>query len=178
MTENGEKPTVRDELRRQYQEEQTGQARPAKPVDWHSRIEEQVAKIDWSKVEGKGKPLNLNRNPYADPDDELAHGLLRNAGYTLPWIEDGKKIDADVAAARAKLARAHASYIEARDAEICAGHQWIEGAWLAAVREFRDQVTRINRAIRDFNLKAPSAHLHKFSLRIDEELAPYGVDDE
>ena len=178
MADNDEQPSIKDQLRRQYQEEQAGQTRPPKPVDWHSRIEEQIAKIDWSQVEGKGKPLNLNRNPYADPDDELAHGLLRNAGYTLPWIEDSKKIDAELAAARAKLARAHTSYLEARDAEICAGHQWIEGAWLAAVREFREQVTRINRAIRDFNLKAPSAHLHKFTLRIDEELAPYGVDDE
>jgi DnaJ family protein C protein 28 len=178
MPENSEIPSVKDELRRQYQEEQAGQARLAKPVDWHSRIEEQIAKIDWSQVEGKGKPLNLERNPYADPGDELAHGLLRNAGYTLPWIEDGKKIDADVAAARSKLAQAHASYLEARDAEICAGHQWIEGAWLAAVREFREQAAAINREIRDFNLKAPSAHLHKFVLRVDEELAPYGVDDE
>lgn len=178
LSDNREKPTVKDELRRQYQEEQSAGPKPAQPIDWQSRIEEQIARIDWSKVEGKGKPLNLDRNPYADPGDELTHGLLRNAGYTLPWIEDGKKIDADIAAARTKLVRAHASYLEARDAEICAGHQWIEGAWLAAVREFREQATLINREIRDFNLKAPSMHLHKFVLRIDDELAPYGVDDE
>ena len=49
---------------------------------------------------------------------------------------------------------------------------------LAAVRDFRQQAEAINRAIRDFNLKAPSMHLHKFVLRIDEELAPYGADDE
>jgi hypothetical protein len=178
MPDNGEKPTAKDELRRQYQEEQSAEPKPAQPRDWQSLVEEQIAKIDWSTVAGKGKPLNLERNPYLNESDELTHGLLRNAGFTLPWIEDGKKIDADVAAARAKLARAHASYLEARDAEICAGHQWIEGAWLAAVREFREQVARLNREIRDFNLKAPSLHLHKFSVRIGEELAPYGVDDE
>lgn len=178
MPENSEKPTAKDELRRQYQEEQAAKSKAAEPRDWQSLIEEQIAKIDWSTVEGKGKPLNLERNPYLDESDELTHGLLRNAGFTLPWIEDGKQIDADVDAARARLARAHASYLEARDAEICAGHQWIEGAWLAAVRDFREQAMRINRAIRDFNLKVPSPHLHKFALRIDEELAPYGVDDD
>lgn len=177
MPDNSEKPTVKDELRRQYQQ-QSAESKPAEPRDWQSLVEEQIAKIDWSTVAGKGKPLNLARNPYLNESDELTHGLLKNAGFTLPWIEDGKKIDADIAAARSKLARAHASYLEARDAEICAGHQWIEGAWLAAVRDFRQQAAAINRAIRDFNLKAPTVHLHKFALRIDEELAPYGVDDE
>jgi DnaJ family protein C protein 28 len=177
MSVNSERPTVKHELRRQYQQ-QSAESEPAESRDWQSLVEEQIAKIDWSTVAGKGKPLNLERNPYLDESDELAHTLLRNAGFTLPWIEDSKKIDADVAVARTKLARAHASYLEARDAEICAGHQWIEGAWLAAVREFREQAAAINREIRDFNLKAPSAHLHKFVLRVDEELAPYGVDDE
>ncbi len=177
MAEDSDKPTAKDELRRSYQQ-QSADVRPAQPRDWQNLIEEQIAKIDWSTLPGKGKPLNLDRNPYADPGDELAHGLLKNAGFTLPWIEDSRKIDAGIAAARAKLARAHASYLEARDAEICAGHQWIEGAWLAAVREFRQQATAINRQIRDFNLKAPSAHVHKFPLRIDEELMPYGAADE
>lgn len=178
MSEDQDKPRDKDELRRQYQQEQAGEQRSSQPRDWQNLIEEQIAKIDWSTVQGKGKPLNLDRNPYADPNDELAHGLLKNAGFTLPWIEDSKKIDADIAAARVKLTRAHASYLEARDAQMCSGHQWIEGAWLAAVREFRQEAARINREIRDFNLKAPSAHLHKFTLRIDEELAPYGVDDD
>ncbi len=177
MAENDNMPASRDDLRRRYQEEQTGQNRPEPPRDWQSLVEEQIAKIDWSTLRGQGQPLNLDRNPYANPGDELAHGLLKNAGYTLPWIEDSRKIDADIALAGATLARANASYLEARDAEICAGHQWIEGAWLAAVREFRQEATRINREIRDFNLKAPSTHLHKFALRTDDELAPYGVDD-
>jgi DnaJ homolog subfamily C member 28 len=178
MSENEDHLIAKERLRREYQQERAGEARPAEPRDWQSLVEEQIAKIDWSTLAGKGKPLNLERNPYLDDSDELTHGLLKNAGFTLPWIEDGKTIDAEIAAVRAKLARAHASYLEARDAEICAGHQWIEGAWLAALREFRQEAARINREIRDFNLKAPSAHLHKFSVRIDEELAPYGVDDE
>jgi DnaJ family protein C protein 28 len=178
MPSDQDTASKKEELRRQYQQEQAGETGLDATRDWQNLIEEQIAKIDWSTVQGKGKPLNLDRNPYADPGDELAHGLLKNAGFTLPWIEDSKKIDADVAAVRVKLARAHAGYLEARDAEMCSGHQWIEGAWLAAVREFRQEATRINREIRDFNLKAPSAHLHKFALRIDEELAPYGADDD
>ena len=58
-----------------------------------------------------------------------------------------------------------------RDAQIGAGHQSVEGSWLAALREFRKDVEKINREIRDYNLKAPSIALHKFSMRVDEELA-------
>jgi len=178
MPQDPDHPTQKDELRRQYQEERSGETHHTPPRDWHELIEEQIAKIDWEALPGKGRPLNLERNPYAKPDEEMAHGLLRNAGFTLPWIEEGQAIDASSAAARAKLARAHADYLEARDAEMCSGHQWIEGAWLAAVRDFRQEAAAINRRIRDFNLKVPSAHLQKFSLRVDEELAPYGADDD
>jgi hypothetical protein len=178
MPENDDIATTKDQVRRRYQQERAGEQPTEQARDWQSLIEEQIAKIDWSTVGGKGQPLNLERNPYADQADELAHGLLKNAGYTLPWIEDSRKIDADVTAARTQLARAHDSYMQARDAEICAGHQWIEGAWLAAVREFREKAAHINQEIRDFNLKAPSVHLHKFALRSEEELAPYGVDEE
>lgn len=174
---NDDKPTSKDELRRRYEEDQANH-QPKPPKDWQSLIEEQISKLDLDNLPGKGKPLNLERNPYMNESDELAHNLLKNAGYTLPWIDDSKRIEADIAAARAKLARAHAEYLHARDAEMCSGPQWIEGAWLAAVREFREEAARINRAIRDFNLQVPSVHLHKFALVIDHELAPYGADDD
>lgn len=177
MTTNDEKPASKEELRRRYQEEQAD-SKPTPPKDWQSLIEEQISKLNLDNLPGKGTPLNLERNPYMNEGDELAHNLLKNAGYTLPWIDDSKRIDADIAAARAKLARAHTEYLHARDVEMCAGPQWIEGAWLAAVREFRQEAARINRAIRDFNLLVPSARLHKFALLIDQELAPYGVDDD
>lgn len=178
MPQDPNKTTSKDQLRRAYQQEQAGEPPAAPPRDWQNLIEEQIARIDWSTVQGKGQPLKLEGNPYADPADELAHGMLKNAGFTLPWIEESRKIDADLAACRAKLAHAHADYLEARDAPMCSGHQWIEGAWLAAVRQFRAEAAAINRAIRDFNLAAPSTHLHKFALRVEEELAPYGESNE
>ena len=147
------------------------------PLDWQAIIDEQAAQIDINTLPGKGKPLNLNRNPYADEADELANSLLKNAGFTLPWIEDSRKIDAELAAARAKLVRARDEYHEMRDAQICAGQQWVEGSWQAALREFRQAVENINRQIRDFNLKAPNVNVHKFVIRVDEELARLGVSD-
>lgn len=167
---------AREDARRKYAESQEP-PKKKEPLDWQAIIDEQAAQIDINTLPGKGKPLNLNRNPYADEADELANSLLKNAGFTLPWIEDSRKIDAELAAARAKLVRARDEYHEMRDAQICAGHQWVEGSWQAALREFRQAVENINRQIRDFNLKAPNVNVHKFVIRVDEELARLGVSD-
>jgi hypothetical protein len=180
MSTDRETPSSKEELRRTYQEEQEGQRKDKSDSkrDWHSVIEEQIAKIEIDTQATKGKPLNLGGNPYRDPSDELAHDMLKNAGYTLPWIDDAKQIDARLEAARRKLQRAWEETMELRDAQICAGHQWVEGSWLASLREFRKHVEQINREIRDYNLKAPNVALHKFSIRVDEELARMGVGEE
>ena len=176
MNEDDRNARAREEARRKYAEQQEP-PKKKEPRDWQAIIDEQAAQIDINTLPGKGKPLNLNRNPYADEADELANSLLKNAGFTLPWIEDSRKIDAELAAARAKLVRARDEYHEMRDAQICAGHQWVEGSWQAALREFRQAVENINRQIRDFNLKAPNVNVHKFVIRVDEELARLGVSD-
>ncbi|MCS6842749.1 MAG: DUF1992 domain-containing protein, partial [Caldilineales bacterium] len=150
----------------------------AEPRNWQSLIEEQIARLDLDNLPGKGKPLDLSANPFVTPDEAMAQRLLKNAGFTLPWIDEGRQIDAEIEAARRKLQQAHDEYLTLRDAQICAGHQWVEGAWQAALREFRQEVARINRRIRDYNLKAPSLSVHKFSVRVDEELARLGVASE
>jgi hypothetical protein len=164
----------REQARRRYAEGQepsySGEKR-----DWQAIIDEQAAQIDVDRLPGKGKPLNLARNPYVDEADEMANSLIKNAGFTLPWIEEGQRIDAGLAAARVRLAGARAEFESLRDAEICVGHQWVEGAWQAALREFRQAVEDLNRQIRDYNLKAPHASVHKHSVRLDEELARIGV---
>ena len=170
----------KEDLRRTYQEEQESQRKDKSDSkrDWQSLIEEQIAKIEIDTQATKGKPLNLVGNPYLDPSDALANDLIRNAGFTLPWIDDAKQIDAALEAARHKLERAWNETMHLRDQEICAGHQWVEGSWQLALREFRKDVEQINREIRDYNLKAPNTSLHKFSVRVDEELARMGLNDD
>jgi hypothetical protein len=180
MSQAPKRVVSREEIMRRVAQEQQddGQAAgPAAPRDWQSLVEEQIARLDLDNLPNRGRPLHLEDNPYADPSEDTAHRLIKNAGYTLPWIEEGHRIDQELAIARRKLEQARAEYLELRDAQICAGHQWVEGAWLAAVREFKQQVEQINRQIRDYNLKVPAASLHKFSVRVAEELAHLGVDD-
>lgn len=180
MTDQSKPLTSPHEHRRQYQEEQSKRSRPETPNgrDWQSLIEEQIARLDLDNLPNKGRPLDLSVDPYVNPADELANRVLKNAGFTLPWIEEGQRLDAEIDAARRKLDRAWRETMDLRDAQLCAGHQWVEGAWMAALREFRQQVEQINRKIRDFNLKVPVASLQKFSIRVADELARLGIDDE
>src|SRR6476646_9287900 len=63
-------------------------------------LEEARERGDFEHLEGKGKPLALDQNPYAG-DRALAYSLLKNNQLAPPEIERGKEIDADLARADA-----------------------------------------------------------------------------
>jgi DnaJ family protein C protein 28 len=56
------------------------------------RIQQAMANGDFDHLPGKGKPLALNSNPYLEPGQELAFGLLKNNGFAPDWIERDKEI--------------------------------------------------------------------------------------
>ena len=61
----------------------------------------------FDNLPGKGKPLHLDEtNPHADPEWELAYRMLKESGYSLPWIETIREIEKDIEAARRDLQRA------------------------------------------------------------------------
>ena len=84
---------------------------PAPPCDplrrWRDAVEERLAEArergDFDNLPGAGKPLALDRNPFAG-DKSLAYSLLKNNHLAPPEIERGKEIDADLARADALLA--------------------------------------------------------------------------
>ncbi len=58
---------------------------------------------EFDNLPGKGKPLNLEENPFEDPEWRTAYCFLRNSGFTLPWINMRKEIEKDIMAARVSL---------------------------------------------------------------------------
>jgi DnaJ family protein C protein 28 len=118
---------------------------------------------------GKGKPLNLDVNPFADPEWELAQHMLKNSGFSLPWIETRQEIEKDLAEIRAELRRAW----EWRQSAIAQDQpaSQIEKDWQQGVSAFRERVLELNKRIRDYNLQAPSDRFHLFFLNADKEIA-------
>ncbi|GAB4475521.1 MAG: hypothetical protein Kow00124_16600 [Anaerolineae bacterium] len=109
---------------------------------------------------GKGQPLRWPENPYEDPADALAHRLLRDQGFTLPWIEERREIEKLAAEERDRLRRLWQACGNGQD----------PARWARAVERFRAQAADLNRRIRDYNLKAPLLQFHMLPLRPDDEI--------
>jgi hypothetical protein len=99
------------------------------------KIQEAMEEGAFDCLEGAGKPLNLDDNPFEDPSERMAHRLLKNNGFAPAWIEEAREIEAEANRLR-------------REGE-------------SSNRDLRFRVAALNRRIVAFNLKAPAPGLHK-----------------
>jgi DnaJ family protein C protein 28 len=120
-------------------------------------IQEAMAEGAFDDLPGKGKPLIFDTNPYLEPGQELAFGLLKRNNYAPEWIERDKAIRRELAAARATLRRAWLEWID-------------EAAWQAAVMRFEERLAKLNRQIDDFNLVVPVVSCQRSRLRLTDEI--------
>lgn len=137
-------------------------------IEEHIRQAMQEGKFD--NLSKKGKKLDLDDNPLADPEWRLAHHMLQSSGFTLPWIETRQQIEIEVTAARAAGRLAWEWRTEA-----LSGNQFsaafVAVEWDRAESNFRDAIEKINRKIRTYNLEAPSEKVHLMILNADWELS-------
>jgi DnaJ family protein C protein 28 len=139
--------------------------------DWESWIDQQIQEAQergvFDQLPGRGRPLDLTPNPYAQ-DQYLAYKILRDAGYAPEWIELDKVIRGKLEVSTTTLARrwewremrltelAHRSDVKA---EI--ERQRVEAGWHSAVAAFEVEVEAINREIAELNLKVPSPRFQR-----------------
>jgi DnaJ homolog subfamily C member 28 len=126
-------------------------------------IEEQIRRAieegSFDNLPGQGRPLNLEEDPFEDPDWRLANHILCNAGFSLPWIESRREIEADLEAARTALAQAWADYRAGMP-----NPGMFLRRWEQAQDIFRQAVAEINRRIAGYNLEVPSLQLQRILL--------------
>ena len=135
-------------------------------IDEHIRKAQQEGKFD--DLPGKGKPLKLEDDPHADPAWQLAFRMLKEAGYSLPWIEDLKEIEADIESARSALRIAH-EWKRRAQAEGQPG-EFIHLEWERAFQTFQNRVAALNKRIRDVNLEVPNVRLQRPMLDLAREV--------
>jgi DnaJ family protein C protein 28 len=123
-----------------------------------SSIDELIRKAmeegKFDDLPGKGKPLRLDDNPHEDPEWSLAYHVLRNSGFSLPWIEARQAIENDLAAARQALQRTW----QWREAALQRSQtqEQVETEWQRAVQTFGEAVVALNKRIQEYNLQAPA----------------------
>ncbi len=146
------------------------------------RIKDAIDAGEFDNLEGMGRPLNLEDNPFVPEDMRAALKVLQNSGFAPDWMLLAQEIEADIERLRAAADR-HFAYLRARLDEVAADPYAIKR--LRAVVEHlkaehrRDSrrhymaLVEINRKINTFNQTVPIASLLKIPLPVDEEMAAY-----
>ena len=128
-----------------------------------------MAEGKFDDLPGKGKPIHLDEtNPHADPEWELAYRMLKEGGFSLPWIETIREIETDIETARQEFQRAW----EWRQASLSGSQpaSFIESDWERSQHAFRDKIEALNKRIRDYNLQVPYARFQRPILRFEHEV--------
>jgi DnaJ family protein C protein 28 len=128
-----------------------------------------IAEGKFDNLPGKGKPLHMDEaNPHADPEWELAYRMLRDSGYSLPWIETIREIEKDIETARKDLQIAWKWH----QAALSESQQVVNviAEWERSQQTFKDKLTAFNKRIRDYNLQVPAARFQRPTLNYEREL--------
>lgn len=136
-------------------------------------IEEQIQKAvkegKFSNLPGQGQPLRLDDNPFEDPTWRSAYRILRNAGYSLPWIETARAIDDDLEQTRTRLQTAWRSY-QSRQTQPASAAAIALERWQQAQDNFKEEILAINRRLLSYNLEVPALQFQRRLLDSEQEL--------
>jgi DnaJ family protein C protein 28 len=136
-------------------------------------IEEQLRKAieegKFDNLPGKGKPLHLDEdNAFADPEWELAYRMLKESGFSLPWIETLHEIEKDIDVALKELQRAWKWRIIYLSADV--PDEKASAEWERSQQAFKEKLATFNKRIRDYNLQVPNARFQRPALNYENEL--------
>jgi DnaJ family protein C protein 28 len=150
------------------------------PRNWESWIDQQIREAqergEFDNLPGKGQPLDLTSNPYAQ-DRELAFKVLKDAGYAPEWIELDKAIRAKLEKARADLARRWQWHQDRLGELAVQSNRWAAAerdrtlaGWRKAVAGFCQEIAEINTEILELNLKVPSPQFQRSKVNATREI--------
>lgn len=125
-------------------------------IEWiaEQRIRQAMQDGRFDHLHGAGQPLNLDDEPLVDPAWRMAGHLLLAHGFSLPWIELRREIEAEFQAAREALAS---------DWSAIRGSADEADLQRRALARFKAEIEKLNARILSYNLQAP---LPRFHLRL------------
>lgn len=153
------------------------------PREWESAVEksirEAIERGEFENLTGKGKPQDLEINPFVPEEMRQAYRLLQNAGVAPDWIEQDKEIRAEKIAL-ARWLEQQARWLKARSARrqgetltpdrLIAEHEHLAQSRVQILARYRTRAAALNRIIDTFNLKAPRGTQHHIRIDIEGEV--------
>lgn len=135
-------------------------------------LDKAMERGEFDDLEGAGKPLDLNENPYEQNELHMVHKILKDNGFAPYWIELGKEVDV----LRAKLNN-EVDHFKKYTQMVC-GEERSSGA----IRRYeqkkhnfylqtREHLEEISKQILDYNLNCPISSLGRANINIDDEMS-------
>ncbi|HEX2911267.1 MAG TPA: DUF1992 domain-containing protein [Chloroflexia bacterium] len=162
-------------------------AKPQKPLPmpferWIDRlIHKAEAEGKFDNLANHGKPLKLEEeNPYVEEDMRLAYKIMGNAGFSPPWVDMEKEVNAEIE----RLTRdreQHRRWIKRRLNEIKMGPYQVfmrDIRLLASSHDYwlklhSERLTELNQKIYTFNHICPVENLHKAPVQVASLMEEY-----
>jgi DnaJ family protein C protein 28 len=140
-------------------------------IEDHIRKAIEEGKFD--DLPGKGKPIPWDENSFVEEEWQLAFRMLRDSGFSLPWMETRKEIETQLEVARANLKRAWAW----KQSAMAAGQSpaFVEDEWQRAESAFREQIAEINKRIFDYNLEVPLPRFQRPPVEAEKEIIALAI---
>jgi hypothetical protein len=136
------------------------------PGDWQGLVEQRIQEAMeqglFDNLQGEGKPLNLDEDRFVPDELKMAFRLLRSTGMAPLWVDLNKEIRADIE----RLTRFR-EHIHSRWSTISA----VELEHRRA--EYLARINEINGKIINYNIIAPSSHVHLGTLIVADEMASF-----
>jgi DnaJ homolog subfamily C member 28 len=102
-------------------------------------------------LKGKGKPLNLDENPFEPEEIRLSNHILHNSGCPYGWMEAGQEIDRAIIEMRSVFTRLwQSNFSSDRQKDF--------------FQALANSILTINRSIMDYNLQVPALAFQKAAL--------------
>ncbi|MFO7681189.1 MAG: DnaJ family domain-containing protein [Chloroflexota bacterium] len=147
--------------------------------DWNNLIEDLIEEGrrqgQFDDLKGKGKPLNLNRNPFSQ-GNELANNLLKENQSLPVWLTQRNDIRDKTAVLRERISRTWRRFDqEYRFVQDAGARGSLEIAWDDEIKKWEVEIVAINKLVDNYNIKRPVNNLELFKLRLDDELGQVGA---
>ena len=137
------------------------------PRNIDEQIRQAVQRGEFDNLPGKGKPLDLSHNPHEDPSWRTTYRILKENGYTLPWIETRRAIELDFETNLKSLQRSWEWRVAATGRRNLV---FAEKEWQQTLLKFHQAVSRLNKRIRNYNLEVPSNQFQRSLIDAEREI--------
>jgi DnaJ family protein C protein 28 len=137
------------------------------PRNIDEQIRQAMQRGDFDNLPGKGKPLDLSHNPHEDPGWRITYRMLKENGYTLPWIETRRAIEFDFENDLKSLRYSWEWRVAAASRQNLV---LTEKEWQQALQKFHQAVIKLNKRIRNYNLEVPSNQFQRRPINAELEI--------